>query len=170
MPLACWPAGRGSIARAAFNFEQRPALALVGAIILGCSLAPLAFELIILSQQLGIATITEEQLAEKAPLVNRLVAQWRLLSPALVFAAIALVPAVGRRVLLPRLFARVAARPAAGLAGDCLHRPGLWPVPRQRRRADCSRARSVEHGAGAGARLGLLDQPQRLAGHGRRTR
>jgi ABC-2 type transport system permease protein/sodium transport system permease protein len=79
---------------AGFQLRWPSALGIVGAAILGCSLAPLAFELIILSQQFGIATIGQEQLAEKAPLVNRLVAQWRELSPILVFAAIALVPAI----------------------------------------------------------------------------
>ncbi len=76
-----------------FQLRWPPALGIVGAAILGCSLAPLAFELILLSQQFGIATIGQEQLAEKAPLVNRLVAQWREQSPVLVFAAIALIPA-----------------------------------------------------------------------------
>jgi sodium transport system permease protein len=77
-----------------FQLRSPPALGMIGAVILGCSLAPLAFELIILSQQFGIATISQEQLVEKAPLVNRLVAQWRELSPVLVFAAVAAVPAI----------------------------------------------------------------------------
>jgi ABC-2 type transport system permease protein/sodium transport system permease protein len=77
-----------------FQLRAPPVLGVIGAAILGGSLAPLAFELIILSQQYGVATISQEQMAEKAPLVNRLVAQWRELSPVLVFAAIAIVPAV----------------------------------------------------------------------------
>jgi ABC-2 type transport system permease protein/sodium transport system permease protein len=77
-----------------FQLRGAPLLGLVGAIVLGCSVAPLALELILLSQDWGIATITQEQLAQKAPLVQRLVAQWRQLPPALVFAAIAIVPAV----------------------------------------------------------------------------
>jgi ABC-2 type transport system permease protein/sodium transport system permease protein len=77
-----------------FQVHAPPVLGVIGAVILGCSLAPLAFELILLSQQFGLATISQEQLAEKAPLVNRLVAQWRELSPVLVLLAIAVVPAV----------------------------------------------------------------------------
>jgi ABC-2 type transport system permease protein/sodium transport system permease protein len=77
-----------------FQLRGAPPLGFIGAIVLGCSLAPLAYELIILSQSLGIATISDEQLAEKAPLVNRLVIQWRELQPALVLAAVAVVPAI----------------------------------------------------------------------------
>jgi ABC-2 type transport system permease protein/sodium transport system permease protein len=77
-----------------FQLRAGPVLGFLGAIVLGCSVAPLAMELIILSQDWGIATITKEQLEQKAPLVQRLVEQWRQLPPALVFAAIAVVPAV----------------------------------------------------------------------------
>jgi ABC-2 type transport system permease protein/sodium transport system permease protein len=89
--LARW---QGVAIASGFQLRGAPLVAFVGAVILGCSLAPLALELILLSQQLGIATITDEQLAAKAPLVQRLVEQWRQLSPALVLAAIAVVPAV----------------------------------------------------------------------------
>ena len=77
-----------------FQLRSAPVHAFLGAIVLGCSLAPLAMELILLSQDWGIATITKEQLEQKSPLVQRLVEQWRQLSPALVLAAIAIVPAV----------------------------------------------------------------------------
>jgi membrane protease YdiL (CAAX protease family) len=69
-------------------------LGFLGAIILGAALAPLAYELIIVSQTLGIAALGEQELADKAPLVQRLVAQWRELPPALVITAIAIVPAL----------------------------------------------------------------------------
>ena len=77
-----------------FQLRPAPLLGLLGAIVLGAALAPLAYELIIVSQALGIATLSEEDLAVKAPLVQRLVGQWRALSPALVIAAIAIVPAI----------------------------------------------------------------------------
>ena len=89
--LARW---QGVAIASGFQLRTAPLVAFVGAIVLGCSLAPLALELILLSQRLGIATITDEQLAAKAPLVERLVQEWRQLSPALVLAAIALVPAI----------------------------------------------------------------------------
>jgi ABC-2 type transport system permease protein/sodium transport system permease protein len=77
-----------------FQLRPAPLVALLGAIVLGAALAPLAYELIIVSQALGIATLSDEDLAGKAPLVQRLVGQWRALSPALVLAAIAIVPAI----------------------------------------------------------------------------
>jgi sodium transport system permease protein len=54
----------------------------------------LALELILLSRQLGIATISGEELADKQPLVDRLVAQWREISPLVPLIAVAIVPAV----------------------------------------------------------------------------
>ena len=80
----------------ASGFQLRGAnpLLFIGAIILGCSLAPLAYELIVVSQDYGLATISEEELAAKKPLVDRLVEHWRALPPALVLFALALVPAV----------------------------------------------------------------------------
>ena len=89
--LARW---QGVAIASGFQLRGASLAVFVGAIVLGCSLAPLALELILLSQQLGIATITDEQLAAKAPLVERLVEQWRQLSPSLVLSAIALVPAI----------------------------------------------------------------------------
>jgi sodium transport system permease protein len=77
-----------------FQFHRPPMLGLVGAAVLGIATAPLAYELIILSQSLGIATLSEQDLADKSPLVQRLVAQWRTLPPALVLACIAIIPAV----------------------------------------------------------------------------
>jgi membrane protease YdiL (CAAX protease family) len=77
-----------------FQLRRPPILGVVGAIVLGVATAPLAYELIILSQSLGIATLSEQDLADKSPLVQRLVAQWRTLPPALVLACIAVVPAI----------------------------------------------------------------------------
>ncbi|MCI0362020.1 MAG: ABC transporter permease subunit [Planctomycetaceae bacterium] len=79
---------------AGFQLRRAPLLGYVGSIILGLALAPLAYELIVISQMLGIATISQQELEDKAPLVQRLVAQWRALPPALVLAAVALVPAI----------------------------------------------------------------------------
>jgi sodium transport system permease protein len=85
---------QGVSLRAGFQIRGAPLLGYLGATVLGLALAPLAYELIIVSQRLGIATISEQQLADKAPLVQRLVSQWRTLPPALVLSAIALVPAI----------------------------------------------------------------------------
>lgn len=77
-----------------FQLRRPSALAVLGAAILGASLAPLAYELIILSQDFGIATITDQQLQDKQPAVEALIAKWRNISPAIVFLALALVPAI----------------------------------------------------------------------------
>jgi ABC-2 type transport system permease protein/sodium transport system permease protein len=77
-----------------FQLRSAPRVGFLGAIVFGAALAPLAYELIVVSQALGIGTLTERDLAEKTPLVQRLIVQWRALPPALVFAAIALVPAI----------------------------------------------------------------------------
>jgi len=80
----------------ASGFQLRPAgvAAFVGAALLGVALAPLAYELIIISQRLGIATLSKQDVIDKSPLIKSLIAQWRAQPPALVLAAIAFVPAV----------------------------------------------------------------------------
>jgi len=85
---------QGVAIRSGFQLRRPSALSVMGAIVLGFSLAPLAYELIIVSQDLGIATITAEQLQEKQPAVEALVARWREMSPILVLIALALAPAV----------------------------------------------------------------------------
>jgi ABC-2 type transport system permease protein/sodium transport system permease protein len=79
---------------AGFQLRPAPALGFAGAVILGCALGPLAIEMILLSQDYGISTLSETDLAEKTPLVQRLVSQWQDISPLIVLAAISLVPAI----------------------------------------------------------------------------
>ncbi|MEX2173217.1 MAG: ABC transporter permease subunit/CPBP intramembrane protease [Pirellulaceae bacterium] len=103
--------------RAGFQLHGASPLAILGAVVLGCSLAPLAYELIVISQSLGIATLSEELLAEKMPLVNRLVEQWRQLSPAAVLLAIAIVPAIAEELFFRGyLLGSMRGRLPAGLA------------------------------------------------------
>lgn len=93
VPLA---AARWELVLPHFAFQLRGAspLAFVGAIVLGLVLWPLAYELVIASRELGLTTISDQQLQEHAGTVDRLVAEWRRLSPIIVLAAVAIVPAV----------------------------------------------------------------------------
>jgi len=91
MLVARW---QGVALPAGFQLRRAPALGFLGAVLLGSALGPLALEFILLSRNYGIVTLSEGELAEKAPLVQRLVSQWRDLSPILVVATISLVPAV----------------------------------------------------------------------------
>ncbi len=95
LAMAKW---QGVALTSGFQLRPGPLLGFLGALVLGAAAAPLAYELIIVSQALGIATLSEQDLAEKTPLVQRLVGQWRALPPALVFAAIAIVPAVAEEL------------------------------------------------------------------------
>lgn len=98
----------------------RPSLwSLIGSLLLGCGAAPLAMALILLSQQWGISTLTAEQMAEKGPLVEQLVAAWRGIPPVVVFLAIAAAPGICeelffRGYLLGALRGRVSAWMAIG--------------------------------------------------------
>jgi ABC-2 type transport system permease protein/sodium transport system permease protein len=74
----------------------RPAsiAAFAGSIILGFALWPLAYELIIVSQSLGLRTISDAALLDKAGDLKHLIAQWRAVSPLIVFGAVAIAPAI----------------------------------------------------------------------------
>jgi ABC-2 type transport system permease protein/sodium transport system permease protein len=61
---------------------------------LGLALWPLAYELIIVSQALGLRTLDEQLLLDKVGGMQQLLAQWRAVSPLVVLGAVALAPAV----------------------------------------------------------------------------
>lgn len=77
-----------------FQLGGPPILSLVGAAILGVSLWPLAHELFVIAQQIGIGSVSEETLRRIAPQLELRLEEWRKLSPAVILAAFALTPAV----------------------------------------------------------------------------
>jgi ABC-2 type transport system permease protein/sodium transport system permease protein len=100
------------------GFQLRAAgpLAFFAAAILGCTLWPLAYDLIIVCRDMGIATIKESQ-----PEVEAMVARFRMLPPAAVIMALAVVPAISeelffRGYLLGALRGRLSAVGAIGLS------------------------------------------------------
>jgi ABC-2 type transport system permease protein/sodium transport system permease protein len=121
--LPLWAARWQGVAMiSGFQLRRPSALALFGAVVLGLSLAPLAYELILLSQDFGFATISGAQLEEKQPAVEALLIQWRALSPAIVLIALAVVPAIAeelffRGYLLGSLRGRLPASGAILLTG-----------------------------------------------------
>jgi ABC-2 type transport system permease protein/sodium transport system permease protein len=72
------------------SVRKAPWLAFAGAIVLGLSLWPLAYELVLFGRKLGIDPINIE-LVDR---VEKLLAEWRALSPILIIAALALTPAI----------------------------------------------------------------------------
>ncbi len=82
------------------GFQLRPPalLAWLGAATLGCALAPLVMELILLSRQLGLTMINEQQMAQYAESIQQLLTRWRSLPPLAVLAALAFVPAVSEEL------------------------------------------------------------------------
>ena len=76
-----------------FQLRRTPLLALVGAMLLGVSLWPLAHELFVVVQQLGLGTISSQTLRDLVPQVEQRLTAWRELSPALILVAFALLPA-----------------------------------------------------------------------------
>ncbi|MDX1944909.1 MAG: ABC transporter permease subunit/CPBP intramembrane protease [Pirellulaceae bacterium] len=68
--------------------------AFAGGIVLGFSLWPFAYELIIFSREAGLTAISEAQLAQAKGQVDLLLAEWRAASPLVVLGAVAIAPAV----------------------------------------------------------------------------
>jgi sodium transport system permease protein len=101
--------------RLATGFRVRPArlLALCAAAIWGLTLWPIAHEVFLLNQWLGLTTLTGEQME----LVSRLLEQWRELSPWLILFSLALVPALCEELLFRGyLFAALQRATSAGRA------------------------------------------------------
>jgi ABC-2 type transport system permease protein/sodium transport system permease protein len=73
-----------------FQLLPFPPLALVGVILLGFSMWPVAHEIVVLSLQCGLATISQEKLEQVGVIAN----QFRQLPFALVFFCIAVTPAI----------------------------------------------------------------------------
>jgi ABC-2 type transport system permease protein/sodium transport system permease protein len=78
-------------------FQLRPAriVALLGAGLLGLSLWPIAHEIFLLNETIGLATLSEERIEA----ARQLLESWHQVSPLLVLASLALAPAVCEELL-----------------------------------------------------------------------
>jgi ABC-2 type transport system permease protein/sodium transport system permease protein len=106
-----------------FQLFRASPLVLASAFVLGCTLWPLAYNSIILCQNLGIATISAEKLEEHRPAIMTLVERMRVVPPWIVLLAIAVAPAIGeefffRGYLLGALRGRMPAWAAILLTGS----------------------------------------------------
>jgi ABC-2 type transport system permease protein/sodium transport system permease protein len=81
-----------------FQLHRASPPVIVAAITLGATLWPLAYDSIILCQNLGIATISAEKLAEHRPAFLSLVERMRAAPPWLVLFSLAVVPAIGEEL------------------------------------------------------------------------
>jgi ABC-2 type transport system permease protein/sodium transport system permease protein len=113
---------QGVSIRDGFQLRGASPLALAGGVLLGVSLWPLAYDLIILCQDLGLATLSREKLAENRPGLDALLDRWRSMPIAAVLLAMAVAPAVCeelffRGYLLGALRGRMRAWGAIALTG-----------------------------------------------------
>jgi ABC-2 type transport system permease protein/sodium transport system permease protein len=78
-------------------FRLRPAhpIAVLGAAVLGLSLWPIAHEIFLLNETIGLATLSEERIES----AHQLLDSWHQVSPLLVLAALAVAPAVCEELL-----------------------------------------------------------------------
>jgi ABC-2 type transport system permease protein/sodium transport system permease protein len=77
-----------------FQLRRASAWSFLAAAILGCSLAPLAYELIIVSRELSLATLSDAQLRQFMERLQAVVGQWRELHPLAILVPLAIVPAI----------------------------------------------------------------------------
>jgi ABC-2 type transport system permease protein/sodium transport system permease protein len=81
-----------------FQFHAPPPLSLLGAVLLGCCVWVLAYDLIILCQDLGIATLSLKKLEEARPGLQALLDRFNALPLAFVLLAFAITPAIGEEL------------------------------------------------------------------------
>jgi sodium transport system permease protein len=86
---------QGVRVRQGFQLHSAPLLVWIAAVVLGLTLWPLAYDLIILCQQLGFATLNLEKLAEQRPELVAYIARLRTAPLPVVLLALALAPAIG---------------------------------------------------------------------------
>jgi sodium transport system permease protein len=111
---------QGVAVQPGFQLKSASPWAFILAAILGCTLWPLAYDLIILCHDLGLATISAEQLTASQPALEALLSRWRSLPPAAILLALAIAPAIGeefffRGYLLGAFRGRLPAWAAIGL-------------------------------------------------------
>jgi ABC-2 type transport system permease protein/sodium transport system permease protein len=114
--------GQGVLLREGFQLRGAPAGVWLAAAVLGATLWPLAVDSILLCQQLGLATIDLERLAEQRPELLQMVERLRLAPLPVVLLALAIAPAIGeefffRGYLLGALRGRLPGWMAIGLVG-----------------------------------------------------
>jgi sodium transport system permease protein len=105
----------------AFQLRKPRFAVMACAVVLGATLWPLACDLILLSQRLGIATISLEKLAERQPALMELIKQLPAAPPVIVILALALAPGIAeefffRGYFLSALRGRLPAWGAIGLS------------------------------------------------------
>jgi ABC-2 type transport system permease protein/sodium transport system permease protein len=108
--------------RSAFQLARAKPIFFAAAALLGVTLWPLAYDSIILCQQLGIATLSSEKLAEQRPALLAMVEKLRTVPPGIVLFALAAAPGIAeelffRGYLLGALRGKLPAWLAIGLTG-----------------------------------------------------
>jgi ABC-2 type transport system permease protein/sodium transport system permease protein len=81
-----------------FQLHRASPLLFVAALVLGATLWPLAYDSIIGCQQLGIATISRDKLAENRSLFESFIERMHSAPPALLLLALAVIPAIGEEL------------------------------------------------------------------------
>jgi sodium transport system permease protein len=92
LALARW---QGVSVKDGFQLHASSPLVLAAAVVLGCTLWPLAYDSHIFCQNIGIATISAEKLEEHRPAITTLIERMRAVPPWIVLLAIAVAPAIG---------------------------------------------------------------------------
>ncbi|HEY2412366.1 MAG TPA: ABC transporter permease subunit/CPBP intramembrane protease [Pirellulaceae bacterium] len=113
---------QGVAPRSGFQLSRANPLFFVAAAILGATLWPLAYDSIILCQQLGLATLSSEKLAEHRPALLAMVEKLRAVPPWIVLPCLAAVPGIAeelffRGYLLGAARGKLRAWLAIGLTG-----------------------------------------------------
>jgi ABC-2 type transport system permease protein/sodium transport system permease protein len=111
---------QGLAVQPGFQLLSASPIAFIAAALLGATLWPLAYNLIVLCHDVGLATINMEKLAEARPALKNLVERWQAIPPPAIWLALAIVPAICeelffRGYMLGALRGRVPAWLAIGL-------------------------------------------------------
>ena len=89
--LARW---QGVSVAGGFQLRGASWLSFLGAIVCGFALAPIAYELIVVSREFGITTISDAEVQKLGGKVQTMVSQWRELHPLAILVPMALVTAI----------------------------------------------------------------------------
>jgi membrane protease YdiL (CAAX protease family) len=121
LPLAL-ARGQGIRLRDGFQLQRAAVGLYIAAAVLGATLWPLAYDLIILCRDLGIATLSAERIEEHKSALEELVGRLRALHPLTMLLTVAVVPAIGeelffRGYLLGALRGRIPAWAAIAMTG-----------------------------------------------------
>jgi ABC-2 type transport system permease protein/sodium transport system permease protein len=113
---------QGVAPRSGFQLFRANPLFFVAAAVLGATLWPLAYDSIILCQQLGLATLSSEKLAEHRPALLAMVEKLRAVPPWIVLPCLAAAPGIAeelffRGYLLGATRGKLPASIAIGLTG-----------------------------------------------------